>query len=73
MPLDLPINYANEKLPPVPEELVFWLKQVYPNRLPDIGEDLDSIRIKQGQQSEVQTLISINEENKENVYGNETS
>ena len=62
MPLDLPLNYANEKLPPVSKELIVWLKQVYPDRMPENTESLDTIRFKQGQISVVKTLISIEEE-----------
>lgn len=61
MPLDLPINFANEKLPPVPEELIVWLREVYPDRMPD-DEDIMDIRYKQGQLAVVKTLISVNEE-----------
>tara|TARA_R100000406_G_C3112542_1_gene124749 strand:+ start:655 stop:870 length:216 start_codon:yes stop_codon:yes gene_type:complete len=61
MPLDLPINFANEKLPPVSEELILWLKGVYPDRMPD-DEEMGIIRYKQGQQSVVRTLTSIYEE-----------
>lgn len=60
-PLDLPLNFANEKLPPVPEELIVWLKGVFPDRMPD-DEDIMDIRYKQGQVSVVKTLTSIHEE-----------
>jgi hypothetical protein len=62
MPLDLPLNYANEKLPPVSKELIVWLKQVYPDRMPENTEGLEDIRFKQGQIAVVKTLISIEEE-----------
>ena len=62
MPLDLPLNYANEKLPPVSKALIVWLKQVYPDRMPENTESLDTIRFKQGQIAVVKTLISIEEE-----------
>jgi len=62
MPLDLPLNYANEKLPPVSKELIVWLKQVYPDRMPENTESLEAIRFKQGQIAVVKTLISIEEE-----------
>ena len=62
MPLDLPLNYANEKLPPVSKELIVWLKQVYPDRMPENTESLETIRFKQGQIAVVKTLISIEEE-----------
>jgi len=67
MPLDLPVNYANEKLPPVTEELIVWLKAVYPDRMPEMDVDQDTIKFKQGQISVVKTLISIQEELKDNV------
>lgn len=72
MPLDLPVNYATEKLPPVSEELIIWLKAVYPDRLPDVEDDIESIRIKQGQQQVVRTLISVREET-ENVFGSQAT
>ena len=62
MPLDLPLNYANEKLPPVSKELLLWLKQVYPDRMPENTENLETIRFKQGQVAVVKTLTSIEEE-----------
>ena len=61
MPLDLPINYANEKLPPVSEELILWLRAAFPDRMPE-DEEIGIIRHKQGQLSVVRTLISIHEE-----------
>ena len=63
MPLDLPINFANEKLPPVTGELIMWLKEVFPDRMPD-DEDILEIRFKQGQVAVVKTLASIYEETK---------
>ena len=68
MPLDLPINYANEKLPPVSKGLILWLKEVFPDRMPDNEINLNDLRFKQGQISVVKTLESIYEETKENVY-----
>ena len=65
-PLDLPLNFANEKLPPVDEALLVWLKQVFPDRMPD-EEDMLDIRFKQGQVSVVKTLTSIYEEQR-NVH-----
>ena len=62
MSLDLPLNYANEKLPPVSKDLIVWLRQVFPDRMPDHTESLDDIRFKQGQVSVIRTLISIEEE-----------
>ena len=62
MPLDLPLNYANEKLPPVSKELIVWLKEVYPDRMPDNNDTLETIRYKQGQIAVVKTLTSIEEE-----------
>ncbi len=59
MPLDLPINYANERLPMVSDELILWLKEVFPDRMPD-ETDMSDIRFKQGQLSVVKTLTSIN-------------
>lgn len=67
MPLDLPLNFANEKLPPVEEELIMWLKEVYPDKMPDevaIGD----IRYKQGQVSVVRTLTAVNEELRQHVF-----
>jgi hypothetical protein len=64
--LDLPLNFANEKLPPVPEELIVWLKGAYPDRMPD-DEDIEDIKRKQGQISVVRTLTSIYEEH-QNVH-----
>lgn len=63
MPLDLPINFANEKLPPVSGELIVWLKEVFPDRMPEETDLLD-IRYKQGQISVVKALTSIYEETK---------
>lgn len=67
MPLDLPLNFANEKLPSVTEELIIWLKQVYPDTMPD-DEDIMDIRFKQGQISVVRALTSINNEQKNHVF-----
>ena len=61
MPLDLPLNFANEKLPPVSEELIIWLESVIPDRMPD-ETDMSVIRYKQGQLAVVKTLKSIFEE-----------
>ena len=66
MPLDLPLNFANEKLPPVTEELIIWLKQGYPDTMPD-DENINDIRYKQGQISVVRALTSIHNEQKEHV------
>jgi|TARA_R100000322_G_scaffold167596_1_gene135761 hypothetical protein len=62
MPLDLPLNYATEDLPPVSKELILWLKQVYPDRMPDKNDTLETIRYKQGCIAVVKTLTSIQEE-----------
>mgnify|MGYP003151639895 CR=1 FL=1 len=67
MPLDLPINYANESLPAVSDELIIWLREVYPDRMPERDVDLETIRFRQGQISVVKTLISVNEELRGNV------
>ena len=67
MPLDLPINYANESLPAVSDELIIWLREVYPDRMPERDGDLETIRFRQGQISVVKTLISVNEELRGNV------
>jgi hypothetical protein len=67
MPLDLPLNFANEKLPPVTEELIIWLKQVFPDTMPD-EEDIMDIRFKQGQISVVRALTSISNEQKNHVF-----
>lgn len=64
MPLDLPLNYDKENLPPVSEALILWLQVVYPDRMPS-DVDMNDIRYKQGQLSVVKTLISIAEENKQ--------
>ena len=64
MPLELPLNYAKENLPPVSEALIVWLREVYPDRMPS-DEEILEIRYKQGQLSVVKTLISIAEENKQ--------
>jgi hypothetical protein len=61
MPLDLPINYANEKLPLVSAELILWLKEVFPDRMPDDNEMMTIVH-KRGQLSVVKTLISIHED-----------
>ena len=61
MPLDLPLNFANEKLPPVTEELIIWLKQAFPDKMPDEKEMVD-IRFKQGQIAVVRALTSIHNE-----------
>ena len=61
MALDLPINYANEKLPSVSLELILWLKDVFPDRMPDDDEMMDIVH-KRGQLSVVKTLISIHED-----------
>lgn len=60
-PLDLPLNFANEKLPPVEEGLIVWLKQVFPDRMPE-EDDIMEIRFKQGQVAVVKALTSIYEE-----------
>ena len=73
MPLDLPLNYGNEKLPPVSKELILWLKGVYPDRMPEIDDDLQTIRLKQGQVAVVKTLESIYKELKDNVFRNEST
>ena len=62
MPLDLPLNYANEKLPTVTEDLIIWLRDVFPDKLPDKDATLDEIRFIQGQVSVVKALESVNEE-----------
>ena len=67
MPLDLPLNFANEKLPPVEEELIIWLKDVFPDKMPD-DVDIKDIRYKQGQIAVVRTLISVHEELRQNVF-----
>ena len=67
MPLDLPINYANESLPAVSDELIIWLREVYPDRMPEKDVDLETMRFRQGQISVVKTLISVNEELRGNV------
>jgi len=59
MPLDLPINYANEKLPPVSKGLIVWLKGVYPDRMPESDITLEELRFIQGQIAVVRTLESI--------------
>tara|TARA_Y100001956_G_C4012949_1_gene138498 strand:- start:272 stop:466 length:195 start_codon:yes stop_codon:yes gene_type:complete len=61
MSLDLPLNYATEKLPPVNGELIVWLREVYKDQMPS-DTDMMEIRYKQGQLSVVKTLISIHEE-----------
>lgn len=61
MSLDLPLNYATEKLPPVSEALIMWLREVYKDQMP-METDIIDIRYKQGQLSVVKTLISIHEE-----------
>ena len=61
MSLDLPLNYATEKLPPVHGELIVWLREVYKDQMP-MDTDMLDIRYKQGQLSVVKTLISIHEE-----------
>lgn len=66
MPLELPLNFDSEKLPPVSDELIVWLKEVYPDKLPDTS-DLNEIRYLQGQVSVVRTLFSINEELRHHV------
>jgi hypothetical protein len=65
MPLDLPINYANEKLPPVTKGLILWLKAVYPDRMPESDITLDELRFKQGQIAVVKTLESVYEDNQD--------
>lgn len=65
-PLDLPLNFANEKLPPVDEGLIVWLKRVFPDRMP-ADVDMMDIRYKQGQVAVVKTLTSIYEEQR-NVH-----
>lgn len=62
MPLDLPLNSVNEKLPTVTDDLILWLREVYPDKMPDRAETLDEVRFKQGQVSVVKALESINEE-----------
>ena len=59
--LDLPINFANERLPPVSEELIVWLRKVFPDRMPE-EDDLLTIRFKQGQVAVVKALISVYDE-----------
>ena len=59
MPLDLPINYANEKLPPVSKGLMVWLKEVYPDRMPESDITMEELRFRQGQIAVVKTLESI--------------
>jgi hypothetical protein len=66
MPLELPLNSANEKLPPVTEELIVWLRNVFPDRMPDVSDDLTDIRYKQGQVAVVKTLTSIHNELRSN-------
>ena len=55
MPLDLPLNYATEDLPPVSKELILWLKRVYPDRMPE-DDDIRVIKLKLGQVSVVKHL-----------------
>jgi hypothetical protein len=62
MPLDLPINYANEKLPAVTKGLIMWLKEVYPDRMPESNITMDELRFKQGQIAVVKTLESVYED-----------
>tara|TARA_R100001082_G_scaffold109834_1_gene87974 strand:- start:1550 stop:1756 length:207 start_codon:yes stop_codon:yes gene_type:complete len=62
MPLDLPLNSVNEKLPTVTDDLILWLREVYPDKMPPRTETLDEIMFKQGQISVVKALESINEE-----------
>lgn len=67
MPLDLPLNFDNEKLPPVTEELIIWLKQAYPDTMPD-DVNINDIRYKQGQIAVVRALTSIHNEQKNHVF-----
>ncbi len=62
MGLDLPLNSVTEKLPPVEQALIVWLREVFPDRMPEKDDDLETIRFKQGQLSVVRALTSINEE-----------
>lgn len=60
MPLDLPVNYDNEKLPTVSKGLILWLKEVYPDRMPAESDiTIDELRFKQGQIAVVKTLESV--------------
>lgn len=61
--LDLPINFDNERLPPVSGGLIIWLKDTFPDRMPDDDDILD-IKFKQGQLSVVRALAGIYEETK---------
>lgn len=46
----------NLKFPPIPKELLELLETRFPDRAPDLGESLDSIRFKSGQVSVIRFL-----------------
>lgn len=46
----------NLKVPPVPKELLELLETRFPDRAPDPGESLDTIRFKSGQVSVIRFL-----------------
>jgi hypothetical protein len=62
MPLDIPLNSGTEKLPPVEQALILWLRGVFPDKMPEIDDDLETVRYKQGQLSVDRALASIHEE-----------
>jgi hypothetical protein len=62
MPLDFPVNCVTEKLPPVEQALIVWLLAVFPDRMPEVDDDIKTVRYKQGQLSVVRALKNIQEE-----------
>lgn len=51
--------------PPIPKEVVEYLKRVFPDRMPPVEDSIDSIRVAQGNAQVVRHLEFLYEEQNE--------